>query len=74
MGDLAAEALKQRGIRGYYIDGGSRDADEIEAIGFPVFARYTSPIDIVGSWRLEATDVPVRRSKTWPSSSGRRPS
>ncbi|KAE8760066.1 RraA family protein [Paraburkholderia madseniana] len=59
MGDLAAEALKQRGIRGYYIDGGSRDADEIEAIGFPVFARYTSPIDIVGSWRLEATDVPV---------------
>ena len=59
MGDLAAEALKQRGIRGYYIDGGSRDADEICAIGFPVFARYTSPIDIVGSWRLEATGVPV---------------
>jgi regulator of RNase E activity RraA len=59
MGDLAAEALKQRGIRGYYIDGGSRDADEICEIGFPVFARYTSPIDIVGSWRLEATDVPV---------------
>ncbi|MFJ1255799.1 RraA family protein [Cupriavidus sp. CuC1] len=59
MGDLAAEALKQRGIRGYYIDGGSRDADEITEIGFPVFARYTSPIDIVGSWRLEATDVPV---------------
>jgi regulator of RNase E activity RraA len=59
MGDLAAESLKRRGIRGYLIDGGSRDADEICEIGFPVFARYTSPIDIVGSWRLEAVDVPV---------------
>src|ERR1700755_285698 len=49
MGDLAAEALRQRGIRGYLIDGGSRDADEICEIGFPVFCKYLSPIDIVGS-------------------------
>lgn len=59
MGDLAAAALQQRGIRGYFIDGGSRDAEEICEIGFPVFARYLSPIDIVGSWRLEATAVPI---------------
>lgn len=59
MGDLAAEALRQRGVLGYFIDGGSRDADEICEIGFPVFCRYTSPIDIVGSWRLTGTNVPV---------------
>lgn len=59
MGDLAAEALRRRGVAGYFIDGGSRDAEEIRQIGFPVFCRYTSPVDIVGSWRLTATGVPV---------------
>lgn len=59
MGDLSAEALRRRGIRGYLIDGGARDADEIVEIGFPVFCRFTTPIDIVGSWRLEATQVPI---------------
>jgi regulator of RNase E activity RraA len=59
MGDLAAEALRRRGVLGYFIDGGSRDADEIREIGFPVFCRYTSPIDIVGSWRLTDTNVPI---------------
>lgn len=60
MGDLAAAALKLRGVRGYLIDGGIRDADEIIEIGFDVFCAFTSPIDIVGSWRLEATQVPIR--------------
>ena len=60
MGDLAAAALQRRGIAGYLIDGGSRDAEEICELGFPVFCAFTTPIDIVGSWRLEATEVPVR--------------
>jgi 4-hydroxy-4-methyl-2-oxoglutarate aldolase len=59
MGDLAAAALLRRGIRGYLIDGGSRDADEICEIGFPVFAKYLTPIDIVGTWRLTATNQPI---------------
>lgn len=60
MGDLSAEALRRRGIRGYLVDGGTRDAEEIIEIGFPVFAKYTSPVDIVGTWRLEETQTPVR--------------
>lgn len=60
IGDLAAAALKLRGVLGYLIDGGARDVDEIIGIGFPVFCAYTTPIDIVGSWRLEATQVPIR--------------
>lgn len=59
MGDLAAEALRQRGVLGYFIDGGSRDIEEICEIGFPVFCRYTSPVDIVGTWRLTDTNVPI---------------
>jgi regulator of RNase E activity RraA len=60
MGDLSAEALRQRGVRGYLIDGGTRDADEIIEIGFPVFCKFTTPIDIVGTWRLEETQVPIK--------------
>ncbi len=59
MGDLAAAALQLRGVRGYLIDGGSRDADEICELGFPVFCKYATPIDIVGSWRLTATNKPI---------------
>lgn len=59
MGDLAAEALRRRGIRGYLIDGGARDADEICQIGFPVFCKYQTPIDIVGSWRLTSTNQSI---------------
>jgi regulator of RNase E activity RraA len=59
MGDLAAESLRLRGVLGYFIDGGSRDAEEICKIGFPVFCKYTSAIDIVGTWRLTDTNVPV---------------
>lgn len=60
MGDLSAEALRQREVRGFYVDGGSRDAMEIIDIGFPVFSRYTTPIDLVGRWRLQETNVPIK--------------
>lgn len=59
MGELSAEALKLRGVRGYIVDGGCRDTELICEQGFPVFCRYTSPIDIVGSWRPEAFDEPI---------------
>jgi 4-hydroxy-4-methyl-2-oxoglutarate aldolase len=60
MGDLSAEALRRRGIAGYVIDGGSRDVEEIIEIGFPVFCRFTTPIDISGTWRLTHTNVPIK--------------
>lgn len=59
MGELSAEALRLRGVRGYIVDGGCRDTELICEQGFPVFCRYTSPIDIVASWRPEAFDEPV---------------
>jgi len=59
MGELSAETLKLRGVRGYLVDGGTRDVDFIRTLGFPVFCRYTTPVDIVGSWVPEAFDEPV---------------
>ena len=38
-GDLMSLGAKTKGINGLVIDGCVRDADEIEAMGFPVFSR-----------------------------------
>lgn len=41
------------------IDGGVRDTERIQKIDFPVFARYKTPQDIVGRWRLAEFNVPI---------------
>ncbi|MFI1336581.1 RraA family protein [Streptomyces sp. NPDC020845] len=38
-GEILTVAAQHRGIAGLLIDGGVRDADEIEGLGFPVFSR-----------------------------------
>jgi regulator of RNase E activity RraA len=58
-GGLSAEALKIKGVRGYIADGGCRDIADITSHGFPVFARYATPIDIVCAWRAEAYGEPI---------------
>ena len=59
MGELSAETLKRRGVRGYVVDGGCRDVAFIRKIGFPVFCRYYTPRDIVGRWVAERLGEPV---------------
>jgi regulator of RNase E activity RraA len=59
MGGLSAEALKIRGARGYIVDGGCRDAQDVVDQNFPVFCRFFSPIDIVGNWRADGFDVDI---------------
>ncbi len=59
LGELSAETAQFRGARGAVIDGGARDTGYILNLGFPVFARYTTPRDIAGRWRLAAYNVPV---------------
>jgi len=54
MGELSAEALHFRGVRGYIVDGGCRDNAFIRKLGFPVFARFQTPRDIAGAWTLES--------------------
>lgn len=59
MGELSAETLQFRGVRGFIVDGGTRDARFILNIGFPVWCRYTTPSDIVGRWRVDALGEPI---------------
>lgn len=59
MGELSSETLHLRGVRGYIVDGGCRDTHFICKIGFPVFCRYFTPVDVVGRWKAEAFGEPV---------------
>lgn len=58
-GDLIALTMVGRGCRGTVVDGGVRDVDAISALDFPVFARYRSPLQSIGRWRVVRHDVPI---------------
>jgi regulator of RNase E activity RraA len=60
MGELSAETLKLKGVRGYVADGGCRDVNFILELGFPVWCRYFTPRDIVGYGLPAAFDEPIR--------------
>lgn len=59
MGELSSETLQFRGVRGYIVDGGCRDSDFIKRIGFRVWCRYFTPVDIVGRWEAETFGEPI---------------
>lgn len=50
MGELSAETLTFKGLKGYIVDGGCRDSSFIERMGFPVFCSYFTPRDVVSTW------------------------
>ena len=50
MGELSSETFVYRGVLGYIVDGGARDTDFISKLGFPLFYKYTTPVDIVKKW------------------------
>lgn len=58
-GDLIAATMQRRGCRGAVVDGGLRDVAAIDASGFPVYARWLSPVQGLGRWRVSDVDVPV---------------
>lgn len=59
-GDLLAEAMKQRGCTGVVVDGGVRDVSYLQTLGLPVRARYRSPAQAIGRWRVTTCQEPVR--------------
>jgi 4-hydroxy-4-methyl-2-oxoglutarate aldolase len=59
MGELSAETLHFRGVRGYVVDGGCRDTDFILTLGFPVYCSFHTPKDIVGRWVPDRFGEPV---------------
>ena len=59
-GDLLASAMQARGIAGAVVDGGVRDTAFIKGMGLPVLARYRTPAQAIGRWRVTARQVPVQ--------------
>jgi len=58
-GELIALGMKRRGCAGALVDGGIRDIEWIAKERFPVYARYRTPVQSIGRWKVTAWQVPV---------------
>jgi regulator of RNase E activity RraA len=58
-GELIALGMKRRGCAGALVDGGIRDIEWIARQRFPVYARYRTPIQSIGRWKVTAWQVAV---------------
>ena len=58
-GELIALGMRERGCAGALVDGGVRDVPWLGRHGFPVYARYRTPIQSIGRWKVTGWDVPV---------------
>ena len=61
---LMSTAARQRGCMGAVLDGGVRDVDFINAMEYPVFARFQCAASSVGRWDIREYQVPVRIGST----------
>jgi regulator of RNase E activity RraA len=59
-GDLLATAMQGRGCAGAVVDGGVRDVAFLRECALPVVARYSTPAQGIGRWRVTASQVPVQ--------------
>lgn len=58
-GGLMSTRVKSRGGVAAIVDGGVRDLAQINELHFPVFAAYTSPLDIRGRAEVVTHSAPV---------------
>jgi 4-hydroxy-4-methyl-2-oxoglutarate aldolase len=58
-GELIALGMRERGCVGALIDGGIRDIAWIARAGFPVYARYRTPVQSIGRWKVVDSGAPV---------------
>ncbi len=59
-GELLSTVAQQNGARGVVVDGGTRDAPLLRKMtDWPVFARYSTPVDSNGLWRWNDFDIPI---------------
>lgn len=58
-GELIALGMKLRGSTGALVDGGIRDIEWIARQKFPVYARYRTPVQSIGRWKVTAWQVPA---------------
>lgn len=58
-GELIAIGMQERGCVGALADGGVRDLRWIGERRFPVYARYRSPVQSIGRWKVVESGEPV---------------
>jgi 4-hydroxy-4-methyl-2-oxoglutarate aldolase len=58
-GELIAIGMRERGAVGALVDGGVRDVAWLSEVDFPVYARYRTPIQSIGRWKVTDWGVPV---------------
>jgi 4-hydroxy-4-methyl-2-oxoglutarate aldolase len=51
-GELISIGMKERGCVGALVDGGIRDIGWIDELAFPVYARYRTPVQSIGRWKV----------------------
>lgn len=58
-GELTSNIVQAQGCQGVVIDGGARDSDLQESMGFQVFCRFTSPIEAARRTAIMQIQKPV---------------
>jgi 4-hydroxy-4-methyl-2-oxoglutarate aldolase len=63
-GEMMSTAERERGCTGAVIDGGVRDLDFINAMKYPVFARFRCSASSIGRWDIKEHGVTIRIGET----------
>jgi regulator of RNase E activity RraA len=63
-GEIMSTAARERGCTGAVVDGGVRDLDYINAMGYPVFARFRSSASSIGRWNIREYQISIKVGNT----------
>ena len=63
-GEIMSTAARERGCTGAVIDGGVRDVDFVNAMNYPVFARFKCSASSIGRWDIREYQVSIRIGNT----------
>jgi len=59
LGELNTNAMIRNGVRASVIDGGAKDSGFVKLMDFPVFCKFTSPVDAYSGNRLRGWHIPI---------------
>jgi 4-hydroxy-4-methyl-2-oxoglutarate aldolase len=63
-GEIMSTAARERGCTGAVVDGGVRDVDFINAMPYPVFAKFRCSASSIGRWDIREYQIPIKIGNT----------